>query len=128
MRDGSTSTHSATPPHMVIESGCAPPMPPSPPVSTMRPSSDELNSLRAHAAKVSYVPCRIPCVPMYIQLPAVIWPYIASPFPSSSQKCSHVAHFGTSSELAMSTRGAPGCEGNTATGLPRLHDQRLVVA
>ena len=40
------------------------------------------------------------------------------PLPSSSQKCSHVAHCGTSSEFAISTRGAPACVRNTPTGLP----------
>ena len=36
-RQGSTSTHSATPPFMVTASGCAPPMPPSPPVRVIVP-------------------------------------------------------------------------------------------
>jgi hypothetical protein len=34
------------------------------------------------------------------------------------QNCSHVAHLGTSSELAISTRGANACVRNTPTGLP----------
>ncbi len=38
MRCGSTSTHSATPPFIVIASGCAPPMPPSPAVSVIVPA------------------------------------------------------------------------------------------
>jgi len=57
-------------------------------------------------------------VPMYIQLPAVIWPYIVRPLCSRSRKVSHVAHAGTSIEFAMRTRGAPGWVVNTPTGLP----------
>ena len=40
---------------------------------------------------------------------------------------SHVAQAGTSSALAMSTRGAHGCVRNTRDRLSRLHEQRLVV-
>ena len=40
------------------------------------------------------------------------------PMASSRQNSSQVAHSGTSSELAISTRGANGWVGKTATGLP----------
>src|SRR5689334_7599845 len=60
----------------------------------------------------------MPCEPMYIHEPAVIWPYIMSPFLSSSLKCSQLAQAGTRLELASSTRGASACVGNTPTGLP----------
>ena len=63
-RAGSTSTHSATPPFMVTASGWAPPIPPSPPVSTTRPRNDPPKWASATAANVWNVPCRIPCVPM----------------------------------------------------------------
>ena len=54
-----------TPPFIVAASGCAPPMPPSPPVSD-EPAARACrrSAARAAAANVSYVPCRMPCVPM----------------------------------------------------------------
>ena len=64
IRAGSTSTTSATPSFMVTASGWAPPMPPSPAVSVRRPRRVPPKCRRARAASVSYVPCRIPCVPM----------------------------------------------------------------
>ncbi len=60
----------------------------------------------------------MPWLPMYIQLPAVIWPYMNRPFWSSSLKCSQLAQRGTRLELASSTRGAFSCVLNTPTGLP----------
>ncbi len=52
-------------PHIAAASGCAPPIPPRPALTTRRParSSDPKCCLPA-AANVSYVPCRIPWVPM----------------------------------------------------------------
>ena len=50
--------------------------------------------------------------------PAVIWPNMLKPSASSRRNSSHVAHFGTSSELAINTRGALSCVRNTPTGLP----------
>ena len=64
MRSGSTSTHSATPPFIVIASGWAPPIPPSPAVTVIVPASEPPNRRRAISAKHSYVPWRIPWVPM----------------------------------------------------------------
>ena len=64
MRWMSTSTHSAVPPSIVIESGWAPPMPPSPAVTTSRPASVPSKRFRAAAANVSYVPWRMPWEPM----------------------------------------------------------------
>ena len=55
---------------------------------------------------------------MYIQLPAVICPYIIRPSASSLSKCSHVAQLGTKLEFAISTRGEYICVFITATGLP----------
>ncbi len=43
---------------------------------------------------------------------------MVSPSDSSRRNSSHVAHCGTSSELAMSTRGAHSCVRITPTGLP----------
>ena len=55
---------STAPPFIVTASGCAPPMPPHPPVRVSVPASDSRPSDVATAANVSYVPCRMPCVPM----------------------------------------------------------------
>ena len=60
--------------------------------------------------------------------PAVIWPNIVSPSASSRRNSSQVAQRGTSSEFAISTRGAASCVRKTPTGLPDLDEQRLVVA
>ena len=61
MRSESTSATSAVAPFIVAASGCAPPMPPRPAVTTSRPSRWSCpNSLRAAAAKVSNVPWTIP--------------------------------------------------------------------
>jgi hypothetical protein len=76
------------------------------------------NRFAATAPNVSYVPCRMPCVPMYIHEPAVIWPYMVRPSASSRRNSSHVAHSGTRFELAISTRGAHSCVRHTPTGLP----------
>ena len=64
MRVSSTSMPRIAAPFIVAASGCAPPMPPSPAVSTKRPASDPPKCVRATAPNVSYVPCRIPCEPM----------------------------------------------------------------
>ena len=64
------------------------------------------------------MPCTIPWLPMYIQLPAVICPYIISPFFSNSSKCFQLAQLGTSWLLLMSTRGASLCVFKMPTGLP----------
>ncbi len=50
---GSTSTHSATPSFIVTASGCAPPIPPSPAVSTILPARLGQPRAAASAAKVS---------------------------------------------------------------------------
>ncbi len=64
IRAGSHSMQIATPSFMVTASGCAPPMPPSPAVSVIVPARVPPKDLSATAAKVSNVPCRMPCVPM----------------------------------------------------------------
>ena len=52
-------------PAIVAASGWAPPMPPRPAVSTVRPlRSGEPKCFSPAAANVWNVPCRIPCVPM----------------------------------------------------------------
>ncbi len=104
-RARSTSTATHTPPAILTASGCAPPIPPRPAVRTICPASDPPAVRAPAAANVSNVPCRMPCVPMYAQVPAVYWPYIMSPRASSSRKCSHVAHLPTRFVLAASTRG-----------------------
>ena len=62
--DLSTSTAIITASLNVAARGWAPPMPPSPAVSTSLPLRLPPKCLRAAAAKVSYVPCNIPWVPM----------------------------------------------------------------
>jgi hypothetical protein len=64
MRDSSTSNASMTAPCIVAASGCAPPIPPSPAVTTSRPDSVPPKCRRATAPNVSYVPCTMPCDPM----------------------------------------------------------------
>ncbi len=80
----STSTTSATPPFSVTASGWAPPIPPHPLVSTRRPARVPPKLSWAAARKVMYVPCAIPCVPMYCQPPAVNPAGMVSPRRSSS--------------------------------------------
>jgi hypothetical protein len=55
---------SAAPPFIVIASGCAPPMPPSPAVTVAVPASVPPKCWRAASANVSYVPWMIPWVAM----------------------------------------------------------------
>ena len=55
---------SATPPFIVTANGWAPPIPPAPAVIVSVPGQRAAEALRAISAKHSYVPCRIPCVPM----------------------------------------------------------------
>jgi hypothetical protein len=55
---------SATPSFIVTDNGWAPPIPPRPAVTVMVPRSVPPNLRRAISAKHSYVPCRIPWVPM----------------------------------------------------------------
>ncbi len=64
MARGSQSMQTATPPFMVTASGCAPPMPPRPAVRVTVPARLPPKRLAATAAKVSYVPWRMPWVPM----------------------------------------------------------------
>src|ERR1019366_4199516 len=103
---------------MVTASGCAPPIPPQPPVKVSVPASVPPNLFAATAANVSYVPCRIPCVPMYIHEPAVICPYIVNPRCSSRRNSGHVAQSPTRLELAINTRGAHSWVRITPTGRP----------
>ena len=70
-RHGSTSMQRATPPLPVTASGCAPPMPPRPPVTVIVPASEGTPTFAASvkcwlatSAKVAKVPCRMPWVPM----------------------------------------------------------------
>jgi len=63
-RASSTSATRHTPPFMVMASGWAPPMPPSPAVSTRRPARLPPKWRPAHSAKVSNVPWTMPCDPM----------------------------------------------------------------
>ena len=60
----------------------------------------------------------MPCEPMYIQLPAVICPYIIRPFFSSSSKCFQLAQFGTNWLLLIKTLGASLCVCKMPTGFP----------
>ena len=128
MRCGSTSTTRAAAPFIVAASGCAPPMPPRPAVTTRRPASVPPKWRRADGGErlvgalqnALACRCRSSC-------PAVIWPYIVRPRSSRSRNVSQVAQAGTSSELAMSTRGRAGVGAEHADRLARLHEQRLVV-
>ena len=64
IRERSHSMQIATPSFMVTASGCAPPMPPRPAVRVIVPAKLPPNRFRATAPNVSYVPCRMPWVPM----------------------------------------------------------------
>ncbi len=64
IREESTSIQIATPSFIVTASGCAPPMPPRPAVSVTVPAKVPPNFFSATAPNVSYVPCRMPWVPM----------------------------------------------------------------
>lgn len=64
MARGSQSMQIATPSFMVTASGWAPPMPPRPAVRVIVPARVPLNFFAATAEKVSYVPWRMPWVPM----------------------------------------------------------------
>ena len=64
IREGSQSMQIATPSFIVTASGWAPPMPPRPAVSVIVPASVPPKCFSPTAANVSYVPCRIPWVPM----------------------------------------------------------------
>jgi hypothetical protein len=67
--------------------GCAPDIPPSPAVTKSIPfmfspvpaSPLAFNCLRAAFITVIVVPCTMPCGPMYMYEPAVIWPYCDTP-------------------------------------------------
>jgi hypothetical protein len=63
-RSKSTSAIRHVPPAIVIASGWAPPIPPHPAVTHSRPERSPPNRWRPHSANVSYVPCKMPCVPM----------------------------------------------------------------
>jgi len=64
MRAGSTSMPRKRAPFMVAASGWAPPIPPMPPETTSLPASEPPKCFRASEAKVSYVPCTMPWLPM----------------------------------------------------------------
>ena len=53
IRPGSISTQTATPPFIVTARGCAPPMPPSPAVRTMRPFKEPAKRCAASSPSVS---------------------------------------------------------------------------
>ena len=53
IRDWSTSTQMLTPPAIVTASGCAPPIPPSPPVKVIVPASEPPKRFSPTAANVS---------------------------------------------------------------------------
>src|SRR6202008_1827418 len=75
--------------------GAAPPAPPRPAVRMVRPRrSDEPKCFSPAAANVWYVPCRIPWLPMKIQLRAVICPNLLRPSSSGRRNASPVAHPG----------------------------------
>ena len=69
-RDGAECASDRLPPtsavasFIVAASGCAPPIPPSPAVTTSFPRSELSKRVFATEAKHSNVPCRMPCVPM----------------------------------------------------------------
>src|SRR2546428_6208876 len=57
----STSSSRHTPSFILIASGCAPPMPPMPPINTRRPFREPPQFFRAESATVACGPCTIPC-------------------------------------------------------------------
>ena len=107
------------PSFIVTASGWAPPMPPRPAVTTSRPAQ-RAAEVAARRARRASRRCPAGC-------PACR--YRSSCRPSSARTSSgrglrdrgttsQVAQAGTSSALAMRTRGAHGCVRKTATGLP----------
>jgi hypothetical protein len=111
--------HRAAPPLPVTASGCAPPMPPRPAGEGDRAGQRAAEVLVGDLGEGRVGALQDPLgADVDPGARPVIWPYIIRPWSSSSRKCSGVAHRGTSSELAISTRGAPSCVRTTPTGLP----------
>ena len=129
MRAGSTSTHRATPPFIVTASGCAPPIPPSPPVSVdasrERPAEVLRRRLGERLVRALQDPLRADVDPRARGHLAV---HRQARRARARGTCSQVAHFGTSIEFAIRTRGAIGVGPEDADRLARLDEQRLVVA
>ena len=111
--------HSATPSFIVIASGCAPPIPPSPAVSVIVPRERCPRTGGARSRRSTRTcPAGCPACRCRSTSPAVICPYIVRPSASSRRNSSHVAQSGTRFEFAISTRGAHSWVRNTPTGLP----------
>ena len=129
MRVRSTSTHSAAPSSIVTASGCAPPMPPSPAVTTSRPGERAAEALAARPPRTSRrcpggspgCRCRSRTRPSSGRTSSARRRRARGSAPRSPTRP-------TRFELAISTRGARSCVSNTRDRLARLHEQRLVVA
>ena len=128
MRCRSTSTAISTPSFMVAASGCAPPMPPRPAVTTSRPASDAAEVLARglgeglvgalqDALGADVDPGARRHLAVHHQALAVELVEVLPGGPG-----------GTRFELAISTRGASCVRAEDAHRLARLHQQRLVVA
>lgn len=76
----SATTH--IPPPILVALGYAPDIPPKPEVTNTFPSKDGLvGSYNLEAClTVIAVPCMMPYGPIYIHDPAVIYPYIVTPY------------------------------------------------
>ena len=72
-----------TTPEMTPALGWAPDMPPRPDdtksIPGISPPPRFWSCLRAALSTVMVVPCTMPCGPMYMYEPAVIWPYCVTP-------------------------------------------------
>ena len=90
---GSTSTTVRRRRHCDCE-GLCPPIPPSPPVSVIVPAKCAVEVAARDPAEALVVPGTIPWVPTYIDVPAVICPYMVNPSRSSRRNSSELARFG----------------------------------
>ena len=114
----STSTHSAQPSFIVTASGCAPPIPPSPAVTTSRPFSVPPKRLRADRGERLVGALQDPLGPDVDPGPGGHLAVHHQPGGVELAELVPVAQCGTRLELAISTRGASAWVSNTPTGLP----------
>ena len=105
--------------HRRSASGCAPPMPPSPAVSTRRPARVAAEPLARGAPRTSRTsPAGCPACRCRSTSPAVICPYIISPAARAAGTRPSSPSRATRFEFASSTRGRPRGSRTPPTGLP----------
>ena len=110
-----------TTPEMFPAFGCAPDIPPRPAVTKSMPLRSFCPGfirLRAAFMTVIVVPCTMPCGPMYIYEPAVIWPYCETPIALKRSQSSCDEWLGMTMPFVTITRGASLCEGKSPRGCP----------